>query len=140
MNFNENDLWRNETELLNLMLSKQPSAKVLLKLEFDTEDQVLFGDIVWYYQTHFLSLRFWSWELWQADREGSFCSLTRYWHISPVSILIIFILRKMDALELDLKTRSSPKHHLAVYAPLSPWNYLSKFTNLTWNGSYDLHF
>ena len=42
MNFNENDLLRNETELLNLMLSKQPSAKVLIKLEFDTEDQVLF--------------------------------------------------------------------------------------------------
>ena len=34
-NFNENDLWRDKTELL-------PSAKVLLKLEFDTEDQVLF--------------------------------------------------------------------------------------------------
>ena len=42
MNFNENDLWRDKTELLNLRLSKLPSAKVLLKLEFDTEDQVLF--------------------------------------------------------------------------------------------------
>ena len=30
-----------KTELLNLRLSKLPSAKVLLKLEFDTEDQVL---------------------------------------------------------------------------------------------------
>ena len=42
MNFNENDLWRDKTELLNLRLSKLPSKKVLLKLEFDTEDQVLF--------------------------------------------------------------------------------------------------
>ena len=36
MNLNENDLWRDETELLNLSLSKLPSSKVLLKLEFDT--------------------------------------------------------------------------------------------------------
>ena len=42
MNFNENDLWRDKTELLNLRLSKLPSTKVLLNLEFDTEDQVLF--------------------------------------------------------------------------------------------------
>ena len=39
MNFNENK--REKTEVLNLRLSKMPSAKVLLKLEFDTEDQVL---------------------------------------------------------------------------------------------------
>ena len=42
MNFNENDLGRDKTELLNLRLSKLPNAKVLLKLEFDTKDQVLF--------------------------------------------------------------------------------------------------
>ena len=42
MNFNENDLWTDKTELLNLRHSKLPSTKVLLKLEFDTEDQVLF--------------------------------------------------------------------------------------------------
>ena len=42
MNFNENDLWRDKTKLLNLRFSKLHSAKVLLKLEFDTEDQVLF--------------------------------------------------------------------------------------------------
>ena len=41
MNFNENDLWKDESELLKLSLSKQPSVKVLLKLEFDNEDQVL---------------------------------------------------------------------------------------------------
>ena len=41
MNFNENDFWRNKTELLNLKLSKLPITKVLLKLEFDTEYQVL---------------------------------------------------------------------------------------------------
>ena len=41
MNFNENDLLRDKTELLNSRLSKLPNAKVLLKLEFDTEDQVL---------------------------------------------------------------------------------------------------
>ena len=41
MNFNENDLLRDKTKLLNLRLSKLPSAKVLLNLEFDTEDQVL---------------------------------------------------------------------------------------------------
>ena len=46
MNFNENDLWRDKTELLNLRLSKLPSTKVLLKLEFDTEDQVLFFKVV----------------------------------------------------------------------------------------------
>ena len=40
INFNENDLWRDETEALNLRFCKLPSAKVLL--EFDTEDQVLF--------------------------------------------------------------------------------------------------
>ena len=43
MNFNENDHWRDKTELLNLGLSKLPSAKVLLKLEFDTKHQVLFS-------------------------------------------------------------------------------------------------
>ena len=42
MNFNENYLWRNKTKLLNLRFSKLHSGKVLLKLEFDTEDQVLF--------------------------------------------------------------------------------------------------
>ena len=42
MNFNENDLWREKTELLYLRLSKLARAKVLLILEFDTEDQVLF--------------------------------------------------------------------------------------------------
>ena len=42
-----NDLWRDKTELLNLRLSKRPSAKVLLKLEFDTKDQVLFYPIFW---------------------------------------------------------------------------------------------
>ena len=46
MNFNENDLWRDKTKLLNLRLSKLPSAKVLLNLEFDTEDQVLLLSVV----------------------------------------------------------------------------------------------
>ena len=41
MNFNENDILRDKTELLNLRPYKLPSTKVLLKLEFDTEDQVL---------------------------------------------------------------------------------------------------
>ena len=45
MNFNENDLWRDKTELLNLRLSKLPSTKTLLRLEFDTEDEVLFSHI-----------------------------------------------------------------------------------------------
>ena len=45
MKLNENDLWRDKTELLILRLSKLPSAKVLLKLEFDTEDQV--SSILW---------------------------------------------------------------------------------------------
>ena len=48
MNFNENDLWRDKTELLNLRLSKRPSAKVLLKLEFDNKDQVLLSNMVPY--------------------------------------------------------------------------------------------
>ena len=43
MNFNENDLLREKTELLYLRISKLARAKVLLKLEFDTEDQVLFS-------------------------------------------------------------------------------------------------
>ena len=42
MNFNENDVWREETKLLNFKLSKLARVKVLLKLEFDTKDQVLF--------------------------------------------------------------------------------------------------
>ena len=41
MIFNENDLLREKTELLYLRISKLAMAKVLLKLEFDTEDQVL---------------------------------------------------------------------------------------------------
>ena len=40
MNFNENYLW---SDKMNLRLFKLPSAKVLLKLEFETEDQVLLG-------------------------------------------------------------------------------------------------
>ena len=46
MNFSENDLWRDKTELLNLRFSKLPSRKVLLELDFDTEDQVLFGFVL----------------------------------------------------------------------------------------------
>ena len=46
MNFNENDLWRYKTELLNLRLSKLPSTKVILELEFDTEDQVLYSNLI----------------------------------------------------------------------------------------------
>ena len=42
MNFNENDLWRDKPEHLNLRISKLPSLKVLSNLEFDTEAQVLF--------------------------------------------------------------------------------------------------
>ena len=41
MNFNENDLWTEKTDLLYLRLSKLARAKVLLKLEFDTVVQVL---------------------------------------------------------------------------------------------------
>ena len=47
MNFNENDVWREKTELLNLKLSKLARAKVSLKLEFDTKDQV-FLVVVWF--------------------------------------------------------------------------------------------
>ena len=43
MSFNENDLLREKTELLYLRISKLARTKVLLKLEFDTEDQVLFN-------------------------------------------------------------------------------------------------
>ena len=41
MYFNENYFWRDKIELQNLRLSELPSTKVLLKLESDTEDQVL---------------------------------------------------------------------------------------------------
>ena len=43
MNFNEKDLLREKTELLYLRISKLSRAKVLIELEFDTEDQVLFS-------------------------------------------------------------------------------------------------
>ena len=42
MNFKENDLWKEKAELLDLRLSKLARSKGLLKLEFDTKDQVLF--------------------------------------------------------------------------------------------------
>ena len=38
----QNDVWREKTKLLNFKLSKLAKGKGLLKLEFDTEDQVLF--------------------------------------------------------------------------------------------------
>ena len=41
MNFYENDLCREKTEILKLRLSKLASAKIILKLEFDTKDQIL---------------------------------------------------------------------------------------------------
>ena len=41
MNFSENDICREKTKLPNFKLSKLARTKVLLKLEFDTEDQVL---------------------------------------------------------------------------------------------------
>ena len=41
MNFSEIDVWREKTKLPKFKLSKLARAKVLLKLEFDTEDQVL---------------------------------------------------------------------------------------------------
>ena len=41
MNFSENNFRREKTMLLNFKLSKLARAKVLLKLEFDTKDQVL---------------------------------------------------------------------------------------------------
>ena len=55
MNFNENDLLREKTELLylRLRLSKLERAKVLIKLEFDTEDQVLLLHIWSYVLTIF---------------------------------------------------------------------------------------
>ena len=46
MNFNEQNLLKEKTEPLYLRISKLARAKVLLKLEFDTEDQVLFNYIV----------------------------------------------------------------------------------------------
>ena len=48
MNFNENDLLREKTELLYLRISELERAKVLLELEFDTEDQVLFFCFLWF--------------------------------------------------------------------------------------------
>ena len=42
MNFSENDVWREKTKLPNFKLSKLARAKVLLNLEFDIKDQVLF--------------------------------------------------------------------------------------------------
>ena len=42
MNFNKNDLMRDKTKFWNLRFSKLHGAKVLLKLEFDTKDQILY--------------------------------------------------------------------------------------------------
>ena len=42
MNFNEKDLWREKTELLNLRFYEIARAKGLLELDFATKDQVLF--------------------------------------------------------------------------------------------------
>jgi len=42
MNFDESNVWREKTKLLNFKLSKLARVKVLLNLEFDTKDQVLF--------------------------------------------------------------------------------------------------
>ena len=44
MNFNENNLLGEKTELRNLRHSKQARAKVVLKLNFDTKNQILFED------------------------------------------------------------------------------------------------
>ena len=41
MNFSENNVWREKTKLPNFKLSKLAKAKVLLELEFETEDQFL---------------------------------------------------------------------------------------------------
>ena len=51
MNFNKNDIWRDKTKLLNLRISKLHSAVVLLKLEFDTKEQVLYmnTDLIYIY-------------------------------------------------------------------------------------------
>ena len=46
INFDENDVWREKTKLPNFKLSKLARTKVLLKLEFGTEDQVLFTKII----------------------------------------------------------------------------------------------
>ena len=54
MNFNENDLLRDKTKLLNLRFPKLHSVKVLLKLEFDTKDQVLFMNIINNLQTIYI--------------------------------------------------------------------------------------
>ena len=55
-NVNKNDLWREKTELVNSRLCKVTRAKVLLELEFDTEDQVLFiFIIILYYHIHYVA-------------------------------------------------------------------------------------
>ena len=54
MYFNENDIKRNKTELLNLRLTKLHITKFLLKLEFDTEDQVL-SDMYYITNSHNLA-------------------------------------------------------------------------------------
>ena len=48
MNFSEKDVWREKTKLPNFKLSKLAKAKVLFKLEFDTEDQVLLFTVLTY--------------------------------------------------------------------------------------------
>ena len=76
MKFNENDLLRDKTELLNLRLSKLPSTKVLLKLEFDTEDQVLFrlrsnGGLNHVTSRFLFPFFFWGWGFWWFGGGGS---------------------------------------------------------------------
>ena len=53
----QNDVWREKTKLLNFKLSKLARPKVLLKLEFDTKDQVLFAIFLWHLSLTFLTLQ-----------------------------------------------------------------------------------
>jgi len=54
--FSENNVWREKTKLPNVKLSKLTRAKVLLKLEFDTEDQVLFLIFI---SSSYLAIDYW---------------------------------------------------------------------------------
>ena len=93
MNFNENDLWREKTELLYLRILKLARAKVLLKLEFDTEDQVL---------SLFLLILRMVWMLLQGakvsrlDSQYLLCQFSLNQQISTIIIVIAIIWHNND--------------------------------------------
>ena len=88
MIFNENDVWREKTELLNLRLSKLARAKALLKLEFYTK--VLYNNI---YKCSILKKRNWN----QTENRFEMSNFRfRYYDSEPLRANLIKILLQVN--------------------------------------------